>query len=90
MTFFTEKQTDFWLESQTRDVALPDGSKRPVRAPRLLWEKADSLVLQGDCTPAELVAFALNEVALQGIHFDAAYRSIVAHLDNRRRDAWGI
>ena len=63
---------------------MPDGSTRPLTSFKLLWRKVDSLILNG-YSRLELVEFALDEVRIQGIEFDAAFRSVVAYLDNQRR-----
>lgn len=90
MPFYTEKQTEEWLESEMRYLPMPDGSTRPVTAFRLVWSKVDSLILLNGHTLEDLVGYAVEEATLQRITLDRALTCVVAWLDNRRRDRWGI
>lgn len=90
MTFYTEKQIEAWLDRETRELVLADGSRRHVTAMNLAWSKADSLRSLDGYTLEELVSFAAAEVELQGLSFDDAFTCVVAYLDNKRRDRWGV
>ena len=90
MPFYQEKQIEEWLETETRDLPMPDGSTQPLTGFKLLWSKVDSLVLLNGYARLELVEFALEEVRLQNVSFDKAFTGVVAYLDNERRKAWGI
>ncbi len=90
MPFYTEKQIEDWLESETREVTLPNGTTRAVSVIRLAWSKADSLVSLDGYTMRELAGYAAEEEALQRISLNQAFVCVVAYLDNRRRARWGI
>lgn len=89
MTFWTEKQIEDWLTLETRAWPLPDGTKRHITVDKLIWSKADSLVLCDGYSRAKLTGYALEESQLQKVDFDTAFRGVVAFLDNRRRRGTG-
>lgn len=86
----TEKQTEDWLASETRDVVLADGSRRPVRMFSLSWETYDCLVALSGYTPEQIAAWALEESCLQKLSFGEAFEGVVAWLDHQRRERWGV
>ncbi|UYV12398.1 MAG: hypothetical protein NCW75_14000 [Phycisphaera sp.] len=90
MGFWTEYKIERWIERETREISLPDGSTRSCTAFRLVWEQADSLVLLNGFSYAELAGYADEEARLQNLGFDEAFSGIVAWLDGRRRERWGI
>lgn len=90
MAFYTEKQTETWLQNETRHVKLPDGTVRAVTAFRLTWSKADSLVVLNGHALSELAAYAAEESSLQNITLDHAFHCVIAWLDEQRRDRWGL
>lgn len=90
MAFHTESQVERWLECETRDLQMPDGSTRPHRCFRLVWEIADSLVLLDGYSYEELASFAAEEAALQQLPFDEAFKGVVSWLDEQRRERWGV
>lgn len=90
MTFYTETAIETWLEPETRDLPMPNGSTRPLTVFRLVWDKADSLVLLNGYTLEELAGFAAEEAMLKRISFERAFTGVVAWLDNQRRARWGI
>lgn len=90
MAFYTEKQTEAWLESQTRDLPFPDGTMRPFTNTKLMWETVDSLILIAGYSYANLVEFALDECELNNVSFDRAFPGVVAYLDGQLRKSLGI
>lgn len=78
-------QTDVknFRDENTRDVVLPDGSRKPVRLTPDLWELKDVIESLEGISEGELSGFALEEVELQDLSFDLAYRSVVVHFVNR-------
>ncbi len=90
MAFYTEKQIEAWLESETRNLPFLDGSTRPVTAFQLVWSKAESLILLDGYSMLDLTRYAAEEVALQRIDIDRAFSCVVAWLDNQRRSRWGV
>jgi len=72
-----------YRDDNTREIELPDGSKRAVRMTPLLWDNMEFLLLLEGITTTEVATYALEEVALQDISFDNAFRAVVTHLANR-------
>ncbi|QDU80735.1 hypothetical protein Pla110_24680 [Polystyrenella longa] len=72
-----------YRDDNTREIDLADGSKRSVRMTPLLWEKLEFLQIVEGVTTAELATYALEEMTLQDVTFDRAFRGVVAHLANR-------
>lgn len=85
MTFFTEKQTETYLEEEIRDIKMPDGSLRPYRNFKVWWEAYDYLIWTTEFIPQKLVEYALREKAASGKSFDQSLEDVVAFLDNRIR-----
>ena len=90
MSFYTEKQTEAWLTSETRDLPMPDGGTLTHTAFNLVWKAFDALILLNGYSRLRLVEFALEEIQLQDLSFDQAFTCVVGYLDNQHRDAWGI
>lgn len=86
----TEKQTERWLEMQTREVATPNGTRRSVRMFRLSWEIYESLLTLNRYTPEEIAGWAAEEAMLQDLEFDEAFDGVIAWLDDQRRRRWGL
>ena len=89
MNKFSDADTEKWLESVTHTLPFPDGPRAHTTF-RLVWEKLDSLVVLNGYSRAEIVEWALEEVQLQKVEFDEAFKCVIAHLDKMRRKAWGI
>jgi len=85
MPFLTEKETESWLKSQTRDLPMPDGSMRPFTGSRILWETVDLLTLLTGYSCTQLVEFALEESAMNGVSFERAFPGVVGYLESRLR-----
>lgn len=84
--FLTEKETEALLESETRDLLMPDGSFRPVTEFKLTWEIYDRLLFISDYTPSQFVEWGLEEAELSGRSFEEMFPVVVAYVDNRLRD----
>lgn len=83
MNVVNQDQLEQYREDNTREVNLPDGSKQQVRMTPLLWDNVEFLRLVEGITDTEIAGYALEEVELQGITFDNAFRCVVVHLANR-------
>jgi len=79
----TQKTVIEYRDENTREVELPDGSKRAVRMTPLLWDNMEFLLLLEGITITEVATYALEEMSLQNITFDNAFRAVVTHLANR-------
>lgn len=82
-----DDQTEHWLESQTRDIRMPDGTVRQHTAFKLIWDTADGLIQLSGYTMDELVGFACEEAYLQKLEFNEAFKGIVAWLDRKQRES---
>jgi predicted DNA-binding ribbon-helix-helix protein len=88
MPLWTDAQIEAWLESQTRDLIMSDGHRRPTTMQKLVWETVAGLAVLGPFTQEELVYYAEEEARLQNVDFALAFRSVVAYLDNATRERW--
>ena len=79
----TQQNLTEYRDENTREVELPDGSRRAVRMTPLLWDNMEFLHSIEGITQAEVAEYALEEVELQKISFDNAFRAVVAHFANR-------
>lgn len=77
-----EKLKDF-KSNNTRSVPMPDGSTREVRMTPELWDDLKFLRVVEGISPEEIAGHALEEVELNNVSFDRAFRGVVAHLANR-------
>lgn len=90
MAFYTDKQIEAWLETQTRDLPMPNGTTRPHTTFRLVWETVDSLVLTCGYSVVELTGYAIAETKLQNVTFEEAFDGVVAWLNHEHNKRWGI
>ena len=79
----THEQLQKFKTSNTRTIELPDGSSREVRMTPGYWREVEFLRVVEGISASDMAAFALEEMELQPVTFDEAYRMIVAHLANR-------
>lgn len=77
-----------WVELETRDIAMPDGSMQPVEMNKLCWQDYDFMV---ECDPEftheELVGYGIEESGLQKVGFQEAFRGIIMLLGNQYRQS---
>ena len=85
----TEKETEYWLERQTRDLPAQDGSTHPYTTFRSVWHAYDRLLDLYGYTPAQLLGYVYEEMELQGVSFDRAFRGVVGYLDDEIRAQLG-
>lgn len=79
----TQKNVIPFSNEDTREVDMPDGSRRMVRMASPFWDEVHFLKVVEGITTAEIATFALEEVELQSITFNEAFQCIVAHFGNR-------
>ena len=84
----TEKQMERWLESETRNIAMPDGDRRFITMFRLFWKSYDSLITLSGYTPEQISGWAVEEAGLQGMEFQKAFEGVIAWLDDQRQRRW--
>jgi ABC-type Na+ transport system ATPase subunit NatA len=85
MKIVSHEELQMYRDENTREVDLPDGSKRKVRMTEALWQSLECVLILDHLTTADISAFALEELTLQDVTFDRAFRGVVALLANRWR-----
>lgn len=86
----TDKETESWLQRQTRDLPMPDGSTHTYTTFRNVWHAYDLLIELSGYTPTELMKHVQEEMGLQSIDFDRAFRCVIGFLDDERRKRMGL
>lgn len=71
-----------YREENTREIRMPDGTRRAVRMTPDLWNSLEFLELWDIMSQEELAGFAVEEVALQNVTFERAFRGLVATVAN--------
>lgn len=92
MSFFiTEKQTEQWLERETRLITMPDGSMRPITGFRLMWSGFD-FILEHSLTidEARLVELALMSARETNRTLEQQFPNVVAYVHQALRKRLGI
>ena len=79
----TQETVEQYRDENTREIHMPDGSTREIRMTPGLWEELEFLRLVEDIQEPEIAGYALEEVSLQNVEFDRAFRGVVAHFANR-------
>lgn len=79
----THEKLQKFAEANTRAIKLPDGSSKAVRMSPDHWEEVEFLKIVEAISTQDMAKFALEEMELQDVTFDEAFRMIVAHLANR-------
>jgi hypothetical protein len=88
--FTTEKKTEEWLVEEVRDILMPDGSYKPVRAFKLLWAARDFLEEHTDVTEEKIAEIAQMYVEETGKPYEEAYFDTVGHMDTNIRKQYGL
>jgi hypothetical protein len=74
---------DLHRSEHNREITVAAGVRWRVQMTGDLWNSLDFLKSFEGVTEAELAIYALEEMVLQEISFDEAFRCCVAHLANR-------
>ena len=84
MTTNTDNLIEYHNEN-TREIEMPDGSRRLVRMSQPHWDYLEFLELIAGTSAAQVAEYALEEMELQPepVSFNTAFRTIVAFLGNR-------
>jgi len=78
----TQEKVNQFREETTQEITMPDGTKKSVRMTPDLWNSLEFLESWEFMSPTELAGYALEEVELQNVSFDRAFRGVVAHVSN--------
>lgn len=82
---WTEKQIENYLSDETRELTATDGKRLGVTMFRTHWITYDAVRVDDVYTEAELVAWAQQRVAEEGLDFTDAFRGNLGHLDHEIR-----
>lgn len=77
------EQLQKYKHDNTKWLDVGNGEMRQVRMTPQLWEELEFVQVMEGVSTAKLAEFAREEVALQDISFDQAFRAVVVHLTNR-------
>ncbi len=89
MTFKTEKQTEALLESQTRDLPMPDGSTQPVTAFRMAWNSYDFILACGVHQPIDITRMIAEDACSAGKSFQEYFPGAVSAIHQAICDEFG-
>jgi len=78
----TQQQLDQFRKETTREIVMPDGTKRAVRMTPDLWNSLEFLEAWEFMSQSEIADYALEEMQLQNESFDRAFRGVVAYVSN--------
>lgn len=91
MSFITEKDTEAYLEQETREVRMPDGSLRPVRLFKLVWRSFDYILATSRHIQEEdLTGWGLLSAQETGRSFDLQFPNVLAYTHRALRKQQGI
>lgn len=79
----TNKQREEYRRENTRWIDVGQGELRQVRMTPQLWEELEFVQVMEGVSTSDLSVFAREEMELQNISFDNAFRAVVVHLTNR-------
>jgi hypothetical protein len=82
MSIVTKETVDAFREQNTREIEMPDGTKRAVRMTPALWNSLEFIEEFEGFSATDIAAFALEEAQLQDVSFNRAFRGVVAYLAN--------
>ncbi len=83
--FITEKETEDLLALETREIVMPDGSRRPFTGFRLMWNSFERIVNDGLFTEPELAGVAVLWANETGCPFDRTFPNTVGFVASRLR-----
>ncbi len=85
MAFYTEKQMDDFLQSEERNITMPDGSSLIVNGSRLMWKHFDFLVDYTSFNEANIVKTTFSSCAETNLLFEAQFHEVVGFLSSFNR-----
>lgn len=79
MPFYTEKQTEAYLQEERRTLILPDETIQDVTARNLTWQSFDMMVDAGAISHDEFLGYVLQWRAEEPQHsFNDCFSNLVA------------
>ena len=88
MAFFTEKETEYWLESEQREIPLGDGKSTRITHFRHIWATMDELTTDHDVTVEWISELAVENAELLEIPLDTSLANIIHSLDKKFKAAF--
>jgi len=91
MSFFiSEKETENYLEVETRDLPMPDGTIKPFTGFKLMWRAVDYLIITAGYSRAELADLAIKNAKEMGYSFEDSFPNVVAYVHREIKKKQGI
>ena len=78
----TQEQLENYRQDNMREIDMPDGTTRVIRMTPDLWESLEFLEIWEIMSQIEIAKYALEEMTLQEVSFERAFRGVVAHVAN--------
>ena len=88
--FISEKETEEYLERETRDIPMPDGSTRPFTTTRLAWRSLDYILEWGWFTQERVVELAIINAEEVGLSFEDSFNDTLAYIHAEMRKTQGV
>lgn len=82
---WTEKQIENFLKDETRVLTRSDGQQVPLTLMKTYWITFDAAGVDNVYTETDLVAWAEERVASEGLSFTAAMQGNLGWLDHEFR-----
>ena len=87
--FLTEKETESLLETETRNLPMPDGTTQPFAGFKFMWRSYDFIIESGLYTGKRLTELAVINGEETGCAFDISLRNVLAYIHQALRKAQG-
>lgn len=88
--FITEKETEAWLEEETRTLTLPDGTVKPFTGFKLLWRSFDYILETSTFTEKRLIELAQLSSRETGRSFGQSFHDLLAYTHRLLRKRQGV
>lgn len=86
--FYTEKEAEQYLETETRMIVMPDGSKQSISKTKLMWVHYDFIVHKEKLyTPERIVELTLIDCQEKQADFVETFEGLVFYISNRLRES---
>ncbi len=76
----TEKETEAYLEQETRILRMPGGEEKPIRHFRIVWNSFDLIVKCGAMSDETLIDIAAENSAETGQPFEESLERVCGYV----------
>jgi len=83
--FWTEKEIESYLESQTRMLPRSDGSEQVMTGQKLMWDAVDFIIGTYTYTMRQLIELVEQNMERQQITFEDSFKRVVAYIHGHMR-----